>query len=120
MMTCNNCGWHFEDDTALRILERCGECHGIPSGQFMYYCPRCNHGDVSQAERCSVCGKWKPADDLNSSGICPDCMAEPEESLYLILKKYGQAKDELKKFEKRCLMLERNAISLARRGCEEF
>jgi len=114
MYKCGKCGWHFEEDEALRIIERYGDCHGIPAAEYTYFCPLCHSDDISNAGRCAVCGKWKSADDLNSSGVCSDCMKEPEEALFAVLEKHKQCKDELRKFERRCLMLERNAISLAR------
>lgn len=71
MVICDNCGAVMSEDDLSEHRYWLSDYMG---GTYESCC-ECSHcgGDVSEAERCSLCGEYFRKDDL-WSGICEDCL----------------------------------------------
>lgn len=59
MNICNNCNSIFDDAEMIAIKENIGDHFGIPYYEPLYLCPCCKSDDISEINKCEVCGEYE-------------------------------------------------------------
>lgn len=90
IMKCRNCEYTFDNKKAKIEKVTIGE---NPHCDILYpTCPICGSTDIVIVEFCDLCGRYKPAAEVDN-GICDDCMEEMLQNLALKQRRERQIKE---------------------------
>ncbi|MDE6149781.1 MAG: hypothetical protein K2F81_06775, partial [Ruminococcus sp.] len=78
MNICNSCNYIFDDQVMKCSKENMGEHFGSPYYESSYLCPRCKSDDISEINKCEVCGEYEI--ELT---LCEDCKSVSNTNLTL-------------------------------------
>lgn len=85
MLRCNDCDHIFEDNEAVRDVERHPLADGSVYVEPIWCCPACGSSSMEDVKECELCGEVHSTDFLHE-GVCENCLYSHGEDFDVCLK----------------------------------